>query len=282
MRAEQKKNDIGGVSFKEAGIGAGAERTEKRERSTIDFPYNDLDNAVAIAKGVERAGGTACALDQLAAALSVTVSGPFRTRIANAKTFGFVETGGGQVRLSELGRAVVDPSQEAWARAEAFSRVPLFSAIYERYKGFKLAGAAGLESEIGALGVSSKQTDKARQALMRSARQAGFFAHGEDRLVKPSVQGPGTRPLTDGNQQRDKNGGGGGEDGGQGGKGNSGNGQQELPYFVRGLLKSLPSEGSNWTTQERVKWLEAAARCFDLMYAGGDAKIIVTVTKDDA
>ena len=145
---------------------------------TIDFPYNDLDNAVGIAKGVERAGGTACALDQLAAALSVTVSGSFRTRIANAKTFGFVETGGGQVRLSDLGRSVVDPAQEAWARAEAFLRVPLFSAIYERYKGFKLASAAGLESEIGAFGVSSKQTDKARQALMRSARQPAFLRTG--------------------------------------------------------------------------------------------------------
>jgi hypothetical protein len=92
-------------------IGQGPKKTAKRERSTIEFPYNDLDNAVGIAKGIERAGGTACALDQLAAVLSVTVSGPFRQRVANAKTFGFIDTErGGQVRLTELGRAVADPS----------------------------------------------------------------------------------------------------------------------------------------------------------------------------
>jgi hypothetical protein len=79
------------------------------------------------------------------------------------------------VRLTDLGRAVVDPEQEPWARAEAFQRVPLFNAIYERYKGFKLAGSSGIESEINTLGVSSKQTDKARQALMRSARQRWDF-----------------------------------------------------------------------------------------------------------
>ena len=66
-------------------------------------------------------------------------------------------------------------------------------------------GASGLETEINALGVSSKQTDKARQALMRSARQAGFFAHGEDRLVRPNTQGPGTRPLSEADKKPDDN-----------------------------------------------------------------------------
>jgi hypothetical protein len=229
-------------------------------------------------------GGTVCDLDQLAAALSVIVSGAFRARIANAKTFGLIDSErGGPMRLTEFGRAAVDPNQEAWARAEAFLQVPLFSAIYERYKGYKLPADTGLESEISALGVSSKQTDRARQALVRSARQAGFFAHGEDRLVKPSVQGPGTRPLgADPMRKEDRQSRNGGRGGGAGGgtAGGDSTAQQDLPYFVKGLLKSLPAEDSVWESENRVKWLEAAARCFDLMYGGGDGKISIVLTKD--
>jgi hypothetical protein len=280
MRAEQKKNDIGGVPPEEA-IGPGPKKTEKRERSTIDFPYNDLDNAVGLAKEIERAGGTACALDQLAAALSVTVSGPFRQRVANAKTFGFIETGGGQVRLSELGRAVVDPAQEAWARTEAFLQVPLFNAIYERYKGYKLPGASGLETEINALGVSSKQTDKARQALMRSDRYAGFFAHGEDRLVRPTVQGPGTRPLgntTEAAAERQANNRGG--DGNGGGRGGTYTSEKDLHPFIQGLLQSLPEPGTVWAIEGRAAWLKAAAHNFTLMYQG-DGEITIRAQPDD-
>jgi hypothetical protein len=37
------------------------------------------------------------------------------------------------------------------------------------------------DAGVAEVGVSSKQTGKARQAFMRSARQAGFFAQGNDR-----------------------------------------------------------------------------------------------------
>jgi hypothetical protein len=48
------------------------------------------------------------------------------------------------------------------------------------------------------VGVSSKQLDKARQVFLRPARQANFFEHGEDRLVRPATSsGPGTPPLDD-------------------------------------------------------------------------------------
>lgn len=59
-----------------------------------------------------------------------------------------------------------------------------------------MPGAAAIEKYMRDVGVSSKQTDKARQVFLRSARQANFFEHGEDRLVRPAAQpGPGTPPL---------------------------------------------------------------------------------------
>lgn len=80
-------------------------------------------------------------------------------------------------------------------RAYAFLAVPLFARIFENYKGFTLPGAAALEKFMRDEGVSPKQTGKARQAFLRAAKQAGFFAHGEDRLVRPPLSGPGTKPI---------------------------------------------------------------------------------------
>jgi hypothetical protein len=45
-------------------------------------------------------------------------------------------------------------------------------------------------------------------------------------------------------------------------------------------LKSLPAEDTVWKSEDRVKWLEAAAKCFDLMYGGSEGKISIHLTKD--
>lgn len=163
----------------------------KREQSTISFPYLDLDAAVEVAKAVyNRSGLGSCDLDELAAEMSQTMSGAFRLKTGTARIFDLVEKSGkSAVVLTELGRKIVVPESEADARAEAFMHVPLYSAVYEKYKGHHLPSAKALENEMQALGVASKQKDKARQAFHRSAGQAGFFHMGEERLVRPKQSG---------------------------------------------------------------------------------------------
>jgi hypothetical protein len=188
------------VSFEEAAKQASNAR--HNDRSTIVFPYLDLDTAVSVAKEVyARAGFTDCALDELAAKMGQTVSGAFRLKVATAKTFGFLERSDrGAFRLSELGRRLVTPETEAHARATAFLNIPLYQAIYDRYRGRLLPPTKALEREMGQLGVAPKQTDKARQTFERAAKQSGFFAEGSDRLVQPrfarelSILPP--RPMT--------------------------------------------------------------------------------------
>jgi hypothetical protein len=114
------------------------------------------------------------------------------------------------------------------------------------------------------LGVSSKQTGKARQAFERSAKQAGFFAHGADRLVMPAF---GARPL----------------DGVAGSKqphqrqehpsklGGAGGGGGDLHPFIAGLLRTLPEPETEWPIRDRVKWLRTASQIFGLIYAGEGA-----------
>ena len=110
-------------------------------------------------------------------------------------------------------------------------------------------------------GVSSKQTGKARQAFMRSANQACFFAHGEERLVQPSA-GPGTKPIGDTKPDAD-----GKPEGGNGG-GGDGPDLSELHPFIQELLKTLPEPDSEWSVADRAKWLRTAANVFGLIYKG--------------
>ncbi|MCZ6863078.1 MAG: hypothetical protein O7I42_22910 [Alphaproteobacteria bacterium] len=176
-----------------------ADTDRKNERSTIAFPYIDLDSAVNVAQAMyEWAGHGVSEIDELAAKMDQTVSGAFRLKISSARMFGLLDKAepSGLV-LSQLGQEVVQLGKEARARSQAFLNIPLYFAIYEKYRGHLLPPAKALEREMAALGVASKQTDKARRIFERSARQAEFFAQGDDRLVQPRFdRAPDTKPLS--------------------------------------------------------------------------------------
>lgn len=234
---------------------------DKRERSTIGFPYDDLDSAIGVARALHARGGSS-GLDELAAELkySRVDNGAFRTRTATARTFGMLTTSRNAVSLTPVGQMVVDPTQESRGRVEAFLSVPLYKAIYERYRGNMLPPQVGLERVFADLGVAAKQTDRARQAFQRSAEQAGFFAAGKDRLVAPITsprQTASPTPVrTPVNEQGiEPTGGGGG-----------GGGGRSLNPFIQGLVDSLPEPGKEWSEPEREQWLSAAKSIFGLIY----------------
>jgi hypothetical protein len=173
--------------------------------------------------------------------------------VSNASTYGLTENERGEVHLTELGRRIVDPEQEATARVDAFLAVPLFARIFENYKGFTLPGAAALEKFMRDEGVSPKQTGKARQAFLRAAKQAGFFAHGEDRLVRPPLSGPGTKPIED-RVEPEKD-----------GMKKNGGGSGPNDPLIQALIQKLPSAGP-WGADECVTWLKMLAMAFDITY----------------
>lgn len=257
------------TQFSEAGNASGG----KRQQSSIQFPYGDLDDAVTVTKALRDVGGQECTIDQLAAQLKQSASsGAFRLRLSYPRIFGFTETERGTIRLTELGKRVVDPTQEDRARVDAFLTVPLYKAIYDKYRGYTLPPPAALEREMANLGVSSKQTDKARQAFDRSARQAGFFWSGQDRLVVPPLKGeaPGSRPL-----EPNTPGAGTGSNtfGGGGGAGGTGGGGGDLDPLISALIQKLPKSGK-WPVAERVTWLQMIAMAFQMSY-GNEANISI-------
>lgn len=160
------------------------------ERSTIAFPYGSLKDAEQIAQELHETWGGSTSPEQLAGGLdSNPRSGAFRGKVATARTFGLVSVSRGNIALTPLGRRIVDPQSRAAARVDAFLAVPLFAKVFESWKGYSLPPDEGLEQQMAEFGVSSKQTDKARQAFQRSAEQAGFFEHGRHRLVQPPANG---------------------------------------------------------------------------------------------
>ncbi|MDH3693733.1 MAG: hypothetical protein OER96_04085 [Gammaproteobacteria bacterium] len=243
-----------------------------KQRSTIEFPYSDLDGAVEMVSALHKNAGHDCTTDQLASFIGMTpTSGTFRLRLATARTFGLLETiRGGYVNLTELGQKIVDTSTQSQTKVEAFYTVPLYRAIYEKFKGKLLPGRAGIEREMVALGVAQKQKERARQAFERSARQAGFYDAGEDRLVEPINRSKKVKDIKEPDAAEADN-----------APAKTQDYNEELHPFIKGLLQSLPDPNSEWDSTERLKWLQTASGIFGLMYKGDGAQISVNLTSKD-
>ena len=228
----------------------------KRERSSIAFPYVDLDDAVEVARAIhEHAGVGDCDDAQLSAWMNQSSkSSGYRMRLTAARMFGVLDPNSDRRKLTPLGRMVVDLRQERAAKADAFLRVPLYGAMYERYKDGVLPPEKTLETEIVGLGVAEKQKASARQVFMRLAQQAGYFEHGKNRLVRPGVASLKEDGDESAAEENDRSGG-----GGSGGKG------PPRHPLIEGMFQSLPLSGQPWTLDEAADWLHAAA--YNLRFA---------------
>jgi hypothetical protein len=149
---------------------------------------------------------------------------------------------------------VLDPNRSREGKASAFLSVPLYKAIFDKYRtGILPPNAAALEREMVAFGVSDKVKDRARQAFEKSADQAGFFEHGKNRLVMPAINATKEAPREE--ALRDDLGGGG-----------NGGGPPDIDPIIRGLLARLPTSGDVWPEAERNLWLELLKGSFKLIY----------------
>jgi len=163
-----------------------------RGRSTIEFPYFDLASAIEVAKAVKQMGGTSADWTSVAVHLNMAGDGGgFRQRVMTGKSFGVLEYSRGSIDLTELGIRAVDPQYERAAKVDAFLKVPLYKALFDKLNGQMLPPTAAIERMAEQLGVAPKQKDKARQVFMRSAKQAGLFDISAERLALPPGGAPG-------------------------------------------------------------------------------------------
>lgn len=233
---------------------------QKRQRSSIAFPYLDLAEALAMAKAIHNnVGSGTCTTDQAAAWIGMSPkSSGLRSRISTAALFGLINNDNADaIYLTDLGRMAIDPKREREGRAKAFLSVPLFRAVHDKHKGGMLPPAAALESELVSLGVASTLKAVARSVLERSAEKGGFFETGRDRLVMPGFRSDNSAQ----GQGEDFSGGGGGSGGGG-----------ELPPsggihpLIEVLMQALPEPGTKWSASARAKWLQALSKSFESIY----------------
>jgi hypothetical protein len=230
--------------------------TERTSNSTIEFPYTDLDAAMDLVRAVHTVGGTACDSSQLAAQVGMEPKGGgFRIRITGAQCFDLINyERGGRVVLTELGRKAVDAQNERSVRRDAFLRVPLYQKVFDEYKGSPLPPPPALERIMKGYGVGDKVADKARQVMMRSAKQAGYFDLAGDRLTAPPIRDNGqadASPPPPPTQQR---------------TGGNGGGEDDLHPLIKGLLITLPKPQTDWPVSDRLNWLIMANSIFKAIY----------------
>ncbi len=244
---------------------------EARGQSSISFPYQDMESAIAVARAIYNAGGVALSRDQLAGVMNLAVaSGNFVLKVATARMFGVVTVEGGKYALSPLGFEILDKDEnrQKKARAEAFLNVPLYKRVYDEFRGKQLPPRPlGLENTFEKFGVAPKQKSTARLVFDKSATSAGFFPNGPDRLIEPII-GP-SMSKTYGSIEEII------EDDEGVSRSNAPRSMQNTPPdnsgrhpFIQGLLDTLPEPQTNWAMEGRAKWLQAAANIFDLIYKG--------------
>lgn len=245
-----------------------------RQRSTIAFPYTDYEGAAAVAAAIHGnvGHGVCSATAQLAPWMKQSPkSSGFRTQLAAARLFGLIESDNAEsYRLTNLGTRVVDPAQARTAKAEAFLKVPLFAALFEKYKGGVIPPNAALEREIAALGVSEKQKARARQVFENSAEQTGFREQGANRLVMPAVVVPPPTPV-DNNQLSTPVG---------GSSGAGSNVELDLDPLLIALLQKIPPKGEQWPKDRRLRWFRTFAMNVSQVYDDDSEPVELIISED--
>ena len=245
------------------------EEKAQRAKSTIQFPYRDLESSVAVARAIQRGGSAdGLAADQLAGELGINGgTGNFLGRVGAARLFGLIGSVGGKYRLTSLGYEILDKDEQRQkaARVQAFYLVQLYRKTYDAFRGRPLPSLPhGLERTFIDFGVAPKQKDNARLAFEKSARFAGFFGAGDDRLVEPVITGAMPQPdskaalpedFVPTERVRPAM------------TWSDAPPQPTLPHFVQGLLEAIPSDRTKgWPLDERLEWLKLAVHSFNLMF----------------
>jgi hypothetical protein len=189
-------------------------------------------------------------------------SSSFRTLISAARLFGLIDSDNAEsYRLTDLGTRLADPKQLKAAQAEAFLRVPLFAALFEKYKHGVTPPSAALEREIASLGVSEKQKTRARQVFESSAQQTGFRQHGPNRLVMPAVAifptTPQPAPAAEPETAKSQGGG-------------ISSADLDLDPLLIALLQKIPANGQPWPKDRRVRWFRTFAMNVSEVYDAED------------
>lgn len=251
--------------------GDSAAKKKAATRSSVGYPYFDLNQSLEVARAIHEKGGGTCTTDQLAAFLGYKSvnSGTYQTRVSAAKQFGLIRSEGGMISVTERAHQILSPvmpEDSVNARADAFLSAQLFNEIFEKYRGGTIPPEVGLKNLLlQSYGLSQDRVGPAVRVLMDSADQAGFFTASGDRsrLIRPAVKatngagsGGAQQVVSEPEQPVEK----------QRMLGGGGDGPAGVHTAIIGLLRDLPPSGSVWPAKQKARFVKAFQATLDFIY----------------
>lgn len=102
-----------------------------------DYPFRDLDDCVAfLSKAFDVKKEYVMTRDTFAQAIGQSVKGGgFNLLVGSIAMFGLAETGGGEIRYTELAKKLLfgEPDEKQKAMQDATRKISLFSEVYDKY-----------------------------------------------------------------------------------------------------------------------------------------------------
>ncbi|MDA4128651.1 MAG: hypothetical protein OK422_04270 [Thaumarchaeota archaeon] len=102
-----------------------------------DYPYRDLDDCVEfLRKAFDTKKEYNMSRDSFATAIGQSSKGGgFNLLVGSLAMFGLVETGGGEIKYTELAKTILfgEPNQKPKAMEEAVRKVTVFAEVFDKY-----------------------------------------------------------------------------------------------------------------------------------------------------
>ncbi len=166
-------------------------------RPTDTAPANHTIDAVVEIIGKARDTGlinpTLVELRNRLASLTAMHPTSVKNKLYSAAKYGFIalqqnpEKKRNEVIMLPLGEAVLDPARSQIAKAEAFLNVPVYRAVFLRYRDQPFPSHDDLEKFMREdLHMAISQMGNVRQVLIRSAEMAGLLDQSREHFVLPA------------------------------------------------------------------------------------------------
>ena len=144
----------------------------------IDYPRGSLKGALEIASTVRELGGS-CDKSVCAEKLSKSVtSGAFIDRIAASGKYGLVNNRRGILTVTQLYKDYYlsyDDVEKSRILKKIFLNVPVFNAIYNKYRGEKLPVDILEKALIKEFDIDEKMANRVKGYFISGAKMAGFL-----------------------------------------------------------------------------------------------------------
>lgn len=151
-----------------------------RVKATYMFPAYDLGSALQLARKVDSDGGGSLTEETLAINLGVSAkSSGYRLKCLAARQFGLLSKQRERLTTTSLTQAILKPTsdeEKANALKEAFTKIPLFSAVATKYKGQPLPQGETFRNILDReFRIERDRVIAAERVLMDSAREASVL-----------------------------------------------------------------------------------------------------------